>query len=55
MQRRDFPYNLEPYLLGRPLRLEQGPRRQLVTLRLVMQQILKALKVRPSRPLAVQV
>ena len=40
MQRRDWPYNLEPILLGRELDLPKGPRRKMISLRLVMQQVL---------------
>lgn len=39
MQKRDWPYNLEPILLGRELDLPKGPRRKLITLRIVMQQV----------------
>jgi len=43
LQQKDFPYNLEPYLLGRPLSIPKGPFRKLVTIKAVMQQILEAL------------
>ena len=39
MQKKDFPYNMEPFLLGRQLDLPKGPRRRLITIRLVMQQV----------------
>ena len=38
MQKKDWPYNLEPLLLGRELDLPRSPRRRWATLRLVMQQ-----------------
>lgn len=40
----DFPYNLEPVLLGRELRLPKGARRRMVTVKLVMRQLLEALR-----------
>jgi hypothetical protein len=43
MTKREFPYNVEPILLGRELRLPKDKRRRLVTLKLVMQQLLEAL------------
>ncbi|KAF6258518.1 kinase-like domain-containing protein [Scenedesmus sp. NREL 46B-D3] len=43
MTKREFPYNVEPILLGRELRLPKNKRRRLVTLKLVMQQLLEAL------------
>jgi hypothetical protein len=43
MTKREFPYNVEPILLGRELRLQKDKRRRLVTLKLVMQQLLEAL------------
>jgi hypothetical protein len=39
----EFPYNLEPLLLDRELRLPKGAQRKLVTIRLVMKQLLEAL------------
>eukprot|EP00803_Ostreobium_quekettii_P001794 evm.model.scf_816.3 EVM.evm.TU.scf_816.3 scf_816:24362-31618(-) len=44
MQKKDFPYNLEPYLFKGPLNMPEGPYRQLVTVKLAMKQILEALK-----------
>ncbi|KAL3161226.1 hypothetical protein ABBQ38_009592 [Trebouxia sp. C0009 RCD-2024] len=44
MQKKDFPYNLEQALLGRELDMPKGPQRKAVTISLVMQQILEALK-----------
>ncbi|WIA41568.1 hypothetical protein OEZ86_008933 [Tetradesmus obliquus] len=43
MTKREFPYNLEPLLLGRELRLQKDKRRRLVTLKLVTQQLLENL------------
>ncbi len=43
-QKREWPYNLEPLLVGRELRLPRGKRRKLVTIRLAMRQLLQALK-----------
>ena len=39
MQKKDFPYNMEPMLFGRELDLPKGPRRRLITIRVVMQQV----------------
>lgn len=39
MQKKDWPYNVEPYIFGRELDLPKGPRRRAVTLRLLMQQV----------------
>eukprot|EP00884_Botryococcus_braunii_P013258 jgi/Botrbrau1/21933/Bobra.0249s0056.1 len=44
MQKKDWPYNMEPYLFGRELAMPKGPRRRAVTLRLLMQQILECLR-----------
>lgn len=44
MQKKDFPYNLEQPLLGRELDMPKGPQRKAVTISLVMQQLLEALK-----------
>jgi serine/threonine protein kinase len=44
MQKKDFPYNLEPLLLGRELDMPKGPRRKSITIQIVMEQILQALK-----------
>lgn len=43
IQKKEFPYNLEPLLLGRELRLEKGLRRKAVTVKLVMKQLLENL------------
>ncbi|KAI8474239.1 MAG: kinase-like domain-containing protein [Monoraphidium minutum] len=40
----DFPYNLEPLLLGRELKLPRGKRRRLVTLKLAMRQLMEGLR-----------
>eukprot|EP00210_Caulerpa_lentillifera_P006879 g6576.t1 len=45
LQQKDFPYNLEPYLLGRELTIPKGPYRKLVSIKIAMQQILEALKL----------
>lgn len=39
-----FPYNLEPLLLGRELRLPKGRARRALTLKLAMRQLLEALR-----------
>ena len=39
MQKKEWPYNLEPLLFGRELDLPRGARRRWVTLRLVMKQV----------------
>ncbi len=39
----DFPYNLEPYLLDRELRVPKGPERKAITVRLAFKQLLEAL------------
>ncbi|KAK9909952.1 hypothetical protein WJX75_009980 [Coccomyxa subellipsoidea] len=44
MQKKDWPYNLEPVLFGRELNLPKSPRRRWITLRVIMQQIMEALK-----------
>jgi len=44
MQKRNFPYNLEPLLLGKELDMPAGPYRQMITIKLVMKQVLEALK-----------
>ena len=43
VQRREFPYNLEPLLLDRELRIEKGPKRRLVMFKLVARQLLQML------------
>ncbi|KAK9816689.1 hypothetical protein WJX72_003731 [[Myrmecia] bisecta] len=43
MQKKEWPYNLEPLLFGRELNLPKGPRRKAVSMQLVMQQLLTAL------------
>ncbi|GIM05771.1 hypothetical protein Vretimale_10236 [Volvox reticuliferus] len=42
MEKRDFPYNLEPLLFGRELRAPRGPVRELVTIKEAMRQLLTA-------------
>lgn len=44
MTKREFPYNLEPILLDRELRLPRHKKRRLVTLKLVLRQLLEALE-----------
>lgn len=39
MQKRDFPYNLEPLLLGQEVDLPKGPQRSILTIRLVMLEV----------------
>lgn len=39
MQKKDFPYNMEPLLLGGELDLPKGPRRKALTIQLVLQQV----------------
>ena len=39
MQKKEFPYNMEPLLLGGELDLPKGPRRKAVTIQLVLQQV----------------
>lgn len=43
-KRNEFPYNMETLLFGRDLKLPKGPRRKLVTIRLIMRQLIEALK-----------
>lgn len=45
MQKKNFPYNLEPVLLKKELDMPEGPYRQMITIKLVMKQVLEALKV----------
>ncbi|GLC41994.1 Serine/threonine-protein kinase STN7, chloroplastic [Pleodorina starrii] len=42
LEKRDFPYNLEPLLFGRELRAPRGPVRELVTIKETMRQLLTA-------------
>ncbi|GLI62557.1 hypothetical protein VaNZ11_005225 [Volvox africanus] len=42
MEKREFPYNLEPLLFGRELRAPRGPVRELVTIKETMRQLLTA-------------
>lgn len=44
MKSRDFPFNLEPLLLERPLRLNKDKRRRLVTFKLVLAELLESLE-----------
>ena len=39
MQRKDWPYNLEPLLFGQPLKGPRNAQRRLASLRVVMQQV----------------
>ena len=39
MQKRDFPYNLEPLLLGRTLDIAKSHRRRLISIRLILRQV----------------
>ena len=39
LQKRDFPYNLEPLLLGRTLDIAKSHRRRLITIRLILRQV----------------
>lgn len=40
MQKKDWPYNLEPFLFGRELNLPKSPERRWLSLRTVMKQVL---------------
>ncbi len=42
MQKKEWPYNLEPLLFGRELNLPKSPRRRWITLRVIMQQVIAA-------------
>ncbi|KAG2452996.1 hypothetical protein HYH02_002333 [Chlamydomonas schloesseri] len=42
MERREFPYNLEPLLFGRELRAPRGPVRELVTIKEAFRQLMQA-------------
>jgi len=39
MQKKDWPYNLEPLLFGRELNIPKGPERRWLSLRIVMKQV----------------
>ena len=39
MQKRDFPYNVEPLLLGRTLDIAKSHRRRLISIRLILRQV----------------
>lgn len=43
MTKKEFPYNMEPVLFGRELRLPQGASRKALTLQVIMRQLLEAL------------
>lgn len=43
MAKKEFPYNMEPVLFGRELRLPQGTARRALTLQIIMRQLLEAL------------
>lgn len=38
MQKKEWPYNLEPLLFGRELNIPKGPQRRWLSLRVVMKQ-----------------
>lgn len=38
MQKKDWPYNLEPLLFGRELNIPKGPERRWLSLRVVLKQ-----------------
>ncbi len=40
MQKKEWPYNLEPFLFGRELNLPKSPERRWLSLRTVMKQVL---------------
>ena len=40
MQKKDWPYNLEPQLFGRELNIPKSPERRWLSLRTVMKQVL---------------
>lgn len=42
MQKKDFPYNMEPLLLGQELDMPKGPQRKAVTISIIMQQVCRA-------------
>ena len=44
MEKKEFPYNVEQLLFDRELKLPRGPRRKAVSIRLLMKQLLEALK-----------
>ncbi len=50
MQKKDWPYNLEPFLFGRDLNMAKGPRRRAITLRLLMQQVRQLLPSSVYKP-----
>lgn len=39
MQKKDFPYNMEPLLLGQELDMPKGPQRKAITISIIMQQV----------------
>jgi hypothetical protein len=39
MQKKEWPYNLEPLIFGRELNLPKSPRRRWISLRIIMQQV----------------
>ena len=41
--KKEFPYNVEPTLFGRPLRLDRGPRRRAASLALIARHLLECL------------
>lgn len=55
MTKKEFPYNMEPVLFGRALRLPQGPARKALTMQVIMRQLLEALAAAHSTGNAVVV
>ena len=51
LQKRDFPYNLEPLLLGRTLDIAKSHRRRLISIRLILRQVSMPRAVPPDRGL----
>ena len=52
MQKRDFPYNVEPLLLGRTLDIAKSHRRRLISIRLILRQVCMLLKASGLRAAA---
>ena len=50
MQKKEWPYNLEPFLFGRELNLPKSPERRWLSLRTVMKQVLAWASIGPLRP-----
>ena len=47
MQKKDWPYNLEPFLFGRELNIPKSPERRWLSLRTVMKQVLTWASIAP--------